>query len=178
MTDLDSVLPVAVAVFNERGYDGTSTEELSRRLGIAASKEELLRLALDHALEGLSEAAGKARALDAPAIDRLEVLVRGAVAVLESRLPYVTLLLRVRGNTDIERSAIERRKSFDALVASLVSEAERDGDVRADVDPKATARLLFGMINSITEWYRSGGHPASLADTVCEVAFDGLRVRR
>ena len=83
MTDLDSV----VEVFNERGYESTSPEELSRRLGIAASKEELLQLALDHALEGLSEAAGQARALDAPAIDRLEVLVRGAVAVLESRLP-------------------------------------------------------------------------------------------
>jgi AcrR family transcriptional regulator len=183
--DLDSVLHVAVEVFNERGYDDATMEELSRRLGIAKSaiyhhvsgKEELLRLALDHALEGLSEAAGQARALDAPAIDRLEVLIRGAVAVLESRLPYVTLLLRVRGNTDVERSALKRRRSFDALVASLVSEAERDGDVRADIDPKATARLLFGMINSITEWYRSGSHPASLADTVCEVAFDGLRVR-
>jgi AcrR family transcriptional regulator len=127
--DLDSVLSVAVSVFNERGYDGTSMEELSKR---------------------------QARVLDAPAIDRLELLIRGAVAVLESRLPYVTLLLRIRGNTDIERSAIERRKSFDALVASLVSEAERDGDVRADVDPKATARLLFGMINSIAEWYRPG----------------------
>jgi AcrR family transcriptional regulator len=174
MNDLDS----AVEVFNERGYESTSTDELSRRLGIAASKEELLRLALDHALEGLSEAAGQAQALDAPAIDRLEVLVRGAVAVLESRLPYVILLLRVRGDTDIERSAVERRRSFDALVASLVSEAERDGDIPADVDPKATARLLFGMINSIADWHRSGNHPASLADTVCEVVFDGLRARR
>lgn len=184
--DQDSMLRVAVQVFNERGYDGTSMEELSKRLGIAKSaiyhhvsgKEELLRLALDYALEGLAEAAGQARALEAPAIDRLELLIRGAVAVLESRLPYVTLLLRVRGNTDIERSALERRKSFDALVASLVSEAERDGDVRADVDPKATARLLFGMINSIAEWYRSGSHPAPLADAVCAVAFDGLRTRR
>jgi AcrR family transcriptional regulator len=184
--DLDSMLRVAVQVFNERGYDGTSMEELSKRLGIAKSaiyhhvsgKEELLRLALDYALEGLAEAAGQARALDAPAIDRLELLIRRSVEVLADRLPYVTLLLRVRGNTDIERAAIERRKSFDALVASLVSEAERDGDVRADVDPKATARLLFGMINSIAEWYRSGSHPASLADAVCAVAFDGLRTRR
>jgi hypothetical protein len=88
----------------------------------------------------------------------------------------VTLLLRVRGNTDIERSALERRRSFDALVASLVSEAERDGDVRADVDPRVTARLLSGMINSIVEWYRPAA-PVSLADAVCAVAFDGLILR-
>jgi AcrR family transcriptional regulator len=189
--DLETLLQVAAEVFNERGYDGSSMEDLSRRLGIAksaiyhhvAGKEELLRLALDRALDGWSEAAERARALDAPAIVRLEILVRGTVAVLESRLPYVTLLLRVRGNTSTERAALERRRSFDGLVASLVEEAERDGDIRADVDPKLTARLLFGMVNSLVEWYRPAG-PADtprvldLADAVCAIAFDGLRVRR
>ena len=76
------------------------------------------------------------------------------------QLPYVTLLLRVRGNTPVERSAIARRRSFDRLVADLVEEAERDGDIRADIDPKTTARLLFGMVNSIVEWYRPGNRPA------------------
>jgi AcrR family transcriptional regulator len=186
--DIESVLRAAVEVFNERGYDGASMEDLSRRLGIAKSaiyhhvsgKEELLRMALDRALDGWAEAAERAEELDAPAIERLEMLVRGTVAVLETRLPYVTLLLRVRGNTDVERAALERRRSFDRLVASLVEQAERDGDVRADVDPKVTARLLFGMINSIVEWYRPGARPAapvSLADAVCAIAFDGLRVQ-
>jgi AcrR family transcriptional regulator len=186
--DLESVLQVAVEVFNERGYDGASMEDLSRRLGIAKSaiyhhvsgKEELLRMALDRALDGWAEAAERARELDAPAIERLEMLIRGTVAVLETRLPYVTLLLRVRGNTDVEREALERRRSFDRLVASLVEEAERDGDVRADVDPKVTARLLSGMINSVVEWYRPGSRPAapvSLADAVCAIAFEGLRVQ-
>jgi AcrR family transcriptional regulator len=187
--DLETVLQVAVELFNERGYDGASMEDLAKRLGLAksaiyhhvAGKEELLRLALDRALDGWSGAAERARELDAPAIVRLEMLVRGTVAVLEAQLPYVTLLLRVRGNSDVERQALERRRSFDRLVATLVEEAERDGDVRADVDPKVTARLLFGMINSIVEWYRPDSRTAariSLADAVCATAFDGLRVRR
>jgi AcrR family transcriptional regulator len=187
--DLEAVLRVAVEVFNERGYDGASMEDLSKRLGIAKSgiyhhvsgKEELLRMALDRALDGLWEAADRARTLDAPAIVRLETLVRDAIAVLDSRLPYVTLLLRVRGNTDVERAALARRRAFDALVASLVEEAERDGDIRAGIDPKHAARLLFGTVNSIVEWYRpssSTGVPASdLADAVCAITFDGLRVR-
>ena len=192
--DLESVLRAAVEVFNERGYDGASMEDLSRRLGIAKSgiyhhvsgKEELLRMALDRALDGLWEAAERARSLDAPAIERLEALVRGAVAVLESQLPYVTLLLRVRGNTEAERAALARRRAFDALVASLVAEAEQDGDIRADIDPRLTARLLFGTVNSIVEWYRpapdgsadSGPGSVSLADALCAITFDGLRVRR
>ena len=186
--DLEAVLRAAVEVFNERGYDGASMEDLSKRLGIAKSgiyhhvsgKEELLRMALDRALDGLWEAGERARELDAPAVVRLETLVRDAIAVLVSRLPYVTLLLRVRGNTAVEREALARRRAFDALVASLVEEAERDGDIRADIDPKLAARLLFGTVNSVVEWYRpAAGVPASaLADAVSAIAFDGLRVRK
>jgi AcrR family transcriptional regulator len=186
--DLASVLVVAVELFNERGYDGTSMRDLAARLGIAksaiyhhvAGKEELLRLALDRALGGLSAAADRARVLPAPAIERLEYLVRGSVEVLEAESPYVTLLLRVRGNTDVERAALDRRRGFDRFVAELVAEAVRDGDVRPDADAMITARLLFGLVNSIVEWYRPdrGAGRASLADQVCAMAFDGLRARR
>ena len=185
--DLESLLAVAVGVFNERGYDGTSMEDLSRKLGISKSsiyyhvdsKEELLALALDRALDGLFSIANQVAASEAPAIDRLEQLVRGSVFVLADRLPYVTLLVRARGNTGTERRALARRRQFDEIVADLVKEAERDGDIRPDVDPAVTARLLFGLVNSLVEWYRPGTGPRAaqrLADAVCTVAFDGLRV--
>jgi AcrR family transcriptional regulator len=187
--DLESLLAVAVAVFNERGYDGTSMEDLSRRLGISKSsiyyhvdsKEDLLALALDRALNGLFSVADEVKASGEPAIVRLERLVRGSVQVLADQLPYVTLLLRARGNTSTEREALVRRREFDQIVADLVAEAERDGDIRPDVDPAVTARLLFGMVNSLVEWYRPGKRATSaaeLADAVCAVAFDGLRIRR
>ncbi len=187
--DLESLLAVAVAVFNERGYDGTSMEDLSRRLGISKSsiyyhvdsKEDLLALALDRALDGLFSVADEVRASSEPAIVRLESLVRGSVQVLADRLPYVTLLLRARGNTSTEREALVRRREFDQIVADLVARAEQDGDIRPDVDPAVTARLLFGMVNSLVEWYQPGRRATSapeLADAVCAVAFDGLRIRR
>jgi AcrR family transcriptional regulator len=186
--DLESLLAVAVTVFNERGYDGTSMENLSRRLGIAkssiyyhvGSKEDLLAMALDRALDGLFSVVAQVQARDEPAIDRLEHLVRGSVGVLADRLPCVTLLLRARGNTATERRALGRRRQFDQIVADLVKEAESDGDIRPDVDPAVTARLLFGMVNSIVEWYRPGRRSVDdgLADAVCAVAFDGLRIRR
>jgi hypothetical protein len=95
------------------------------------------------------------------------------------------LLLRARGNTPTERRALARRREFDQIVADLVAQAERDGDIRPDIDPVVTARLLFGMVNSVVEWYRPAGRapgdrdaPAELASAVSAIAFDGLRIRR
>jgi AcrR family transcriptional regulator len=186
--DLESLLEVAVKLFNERGYDGTSMEDLSRKLGISKSaiyhhvpsKEELLRLAVAQALDGLFAVAHDADLIEGPAIDRLEHLVRGSVAVLVEQLPFVTLLLRVRGNTKAERAALARRREFDQIVTELVKQAELEGDVRPDIDPAVTSRLLFGMVNSLTEWYRPrrGSTGTDLADAVCKIAFDGLRLNR
>jgi len=85
----------------------------------------------------------------------------------------------VRGNTKAERAALARRREFDNAVASLVKQARDEGDLRADVDPALIARLLYGMINSVTEWYRprDGGGSADLAGAIVAVAFDGLRLK-
>ena len=135
--DVDSLLAVAVAVFTERGYDGTSMEDLARASGLSKSslyhhidsKEQLLRLALERAVEPLFAVTQEPGAVDGRAIDRLEHVVRREVEVLAERLPYVTLLLRVHGNTEAERWALERRREFDRFVAGLVREAAADAQV-------------------------------------------------
>ena len=178
---------MAVKLFNERGYDGTSMEDLSRKLGITKSaiyhhvpsKAELLRLATGRALDSLFAEVDQLATVEGRAIDGLERLVRGSVVVLARQLPFVTLLLRVRGNTAVEREALARRRDFDRLVARLVTQAAAEGDLRSDIDPAVAARLLFGMVNSLIEWYRPRGAAAAdeLGRTVVAVAFDGLRVR-
>ncbi|MFI5528950.1 TetR/AcrR family transcriptional regulator [Kitasatospora sp. NPDC051853] len=181
---VDSLLAVTVGVFNERGYDGTSMEDLSRAAGISKSsiyhhvrgKEELLKLAVGRALDALFGILAEPEALTGRAVDRLEHVVRRTAEVLITELPYVTLLLRVRGNTATEQWALERRRDFDHQVAELVREAVAAGELRSDVEPRLATRLLFGMINSIVEWYRPGGkHTDGVAEALVHLAFDGLR---
>ncbi|HEX4813650.1 MAG TPA: TetR/AcrR family transcriptional regulator [Nonomuraea sp.] len=183
--DPESVLSIAVGVFNERGYDGTSMEDLARALGVTKSaiyhhvpgKEQLLARALDRALDGLSELVAEERASAGPAIERLERAVRRTVRLLIDRLPYVTLLLRVRGNSLTEQAALERRREFDAFVGRLVKEAAAEGGIRADLDPALVTPLLAGMVNSISEWYRPapGASADDLADALVTMVFSGLR---
>lgn len=184
--DPESVLSIAVGVFNERGYDGTSMEDLARALGVTKSaiyyhvpgKEQLLARALDRALDGLFAMIADPRATTGPALDRLEWVVRQSVAILVERLPYVTLLLRVRGNSRTEQAALERRREFDRFVSHLVKEAASEGQIRPDLDPALVTRLLFGTVNSITEWYQPtrGTTADNLATTILRMTFDGLRV--
>ena len=184
--DQRQVLDIAVAAFIEHGYDATSMGVLADRLGLSKSaiyhhfpsKVDLLRLALDEALTALEAVLTTPDAVAGPAADRLAVVLRGAVEVLVDKLPYVTLLLRVHGNTEVERDALARRRRFDRTVAALVAEACAEGSLRSDIDPRIVTRLLFGMINSIVEWYRPGGPESTrkLADDVLAVALDGLRV--
>ena len=181
--DQQSVLRVAIELFNRQGYDATSMGDLARELGLTKSaiyhhvpsKEHLLESAIDEALDALAASLDEVAAttgLDAGT--RLRAAVRGSVVVLVEHLPAVTLLLRVRGNTPAEKAALRRRREIDDRLAEMVRAAADAGAIRDDVDPLLTSRLLFGMVNSMTEWLRSESRVDELADTVAALAFDGL----
>ncbi|MER7923317.1 TetR/AcrR family transcriptional regulator [Streptomyces sp. NPDC096057] len=199
--DRDSLLEVAVVVFNERGYDGTGMEELARRLGLSKSsiyhhvsgKEELLELAVNRALDALfavldEEEAGPRDGVDGAvgngssgptATARMKRVVHRSVEVLAAELPYVTLLLRLHGNSEVEQRALARRREFDHRVAELMARAAAEGGIRADIDPHLASRLLFGTVNSLVEWYRPERDLTvqTLADALTTILFDGLHGR-
>jgi len=185
--DRAQILEVAVGLFIEQGYDATSVADLAARLGLTKSalyhhfdsKEQLLAEALDHALSALEGVLTEPEATVGTPAERLGFVLRAAVEVLIERLPSVTLLLRVRGNSATERDAIERRRAFDQQVTELVTEAQAAGLVRPDIDGAVTTRLVFGMINSIVEWYRPEGpiDRERLAHDVVTIALDGMRTR-
>ena len=179
------MLRVAVDLFNRQGYDGTSVGDLARELGLTKSaiyhhvpsKEHLLERAVGEALDALTAALDDVSARTGlTAEQRLRDAVRSSVTVLVEHLPAVTLLLRVHGNTPVEQAALARRREVDRRLATMVRDAVAEGGVRDDLDPLLVSRLVFGMVNSLTEWVRGGSaaDAVALADAVSTLAFDGL----
>lgn len=185
--DQQTVLRRAIELFNRQGYDGTSMGDVARELGLVKSalyhhvpsKEALLAAALDEALDALTVAIDRAGS-GPTALARLRTALHESVRVLVEHLPAVTLLLRVRGNSEVEQAALRRRRELDERLAALVSDAVAEGSVRDDVPADLASRLLFGMVNSLVEWYRPDGRldAETLAASVVGVAFDGLTTGR
>ena len=183
--DHETVLRRAIDLFNRQGYDATSMGDLARELGLTKSaiyhhvpsKEHLLASGLDEALDALSSTvAAIAATSDQPAEARLRTAIRSSVEILADHLPAVTLLLRARGNSDVEQAALARRRAIDDALAELVRDACREGSLRTDIEPELISRLLFGMVNSSVEWFHPAGavDAAVLADAITGIAFDGL----
>jgi AcrR family transcriptional regulator len=184
--DQQTVLRRSIALFNRQGYDATSVGDLAKELGLTKSaiyhhvpsKEHLLSAALDEALDGLTAVIETSlnAAPGTSAYERLRAAVQQSVFVLVDHLPAVTLLLRVHGNSEVELAALTRRRVLDEKLAGLVQAAVDEGALRDDIPPDLISRLLFGMVNSLVEWYRPGGPVEAdvLARALGNLAFDGL----
>lgn len=186
--DQATVLRRAIDLFNRQGYGATSMGDLARELGLSKSaiyhhvpsKEHLLAAGLDEGLDALSSTVTTIAATsDLPAQDRLRTAIRSSVEILVDHLPAVTLLLRARGNSEVEHQALDRRRAIDDALAQLVRDAVREGSLRTDIEPELISRLLFGMVNSSVEWFHTGGAVTAdtLADAITGIAFDGLAPR-
>lgn len=160
--DRQTLVDLCVKVFNRHGYDATSMGMLATELGISKSaiyhhvktKEDILQSALTEALGGLEEIMETAESTAGPATNKIEALIVGAVRVLVEKQPSVTLLLRLRGNSEVETDALKRRRNLTNRLASLIATAQAEESVRDTVDPQTMARLIFGTINSLADWYQ------------------------
>lgn len=182
--DIDSLTDVALRVFAERGYDGASMDDVARAAGITkasiyhhvSGKEALLERGLTRALDALFAILEEAPSRDGRPAERLRAIVRRVAETTLSHLPEVTVLFRVHGISKIPRDALDRRRAFDRYVADLIVAGQRAGEVRADLDPRVASRLIFGMSNSIVEWYgpKSRITPQRLVDSIVGLIFEGI----
>lgn len=183
----EDVIRIAVNQFNTHGYEATSMGALATTLGVSksaiyhhiTSKEEILVEATDQALEALFDVIEEADATPGTAEDRLAAVISGATRVLCEKPENVTLLLRLRGNTEVEKQILERRRLITRRFIDFVASAQEEGAVRSTLDAGMVARLTFGMINSLVEWYRPDGpiSPEELSEIMPDFVFRGLAAR-
>ena len=180
--DVDSLTDVAVQVFSARGYDATRMEHIAKAANVSKSslyhhvtnKEELLSRALERAMGVLTGILDEPAAKGGSARERLEFVLRRVAEAELRHLPEVSLLLRVQGNTDVERWALDQRRRFQERLVKLVRDAQRAGEIAAHVDARLFVRLVLGMSNSLVDWYRPDGtwSPRQVCDAIVGLAMN------
>lgn len=182
--DIETVTSAAVRVFNRHGYEAASMEDVARETGLTksslyyhvSSKEELLARAVERGFKWLLGVLEEPEAKSGTPLARLRHIVYRSVIITLEFVQEVELLQRVKGNTPTERQAMARRRRFDREVAALIRQAAAAGQIRTDVAPDLLTRLIFGMGNSITQWYRREGRlkPEQIAGAVSRLVFEGI----
>lgn len=182
------MLEVIVQVFNDRGYDAATLENIAKRLGLSksavyhhfTSKAAMLEMALNRVLGALEAVFADSQATSGTAQQRIAYVVRGAVQVACERQTYLKLLLRLHGNSEVELRAMERRREVDARMREMFDLARAEHTLSHELDPGLAERFTFGMVNSIVEWYRPDGRftPEQIADSLLRMLETGLHAQQ
>jgi AcrR family transcriptional regulator len=170
----DQILVAAQTVFRERGID-VPMKEIADRAGVGVGTlyrrfpdRTALITATGHAyLSGLADMAESAQREETRAWPRLCRLLRECA---ELRLGALASALEPSLYDDPQLTAARARVAEHVL--AMTTQAQADGDLRANIDPSDIAHLMTMQI-----YVLPGQSYANAARRVMEVVLEGLRAR-
>ncbi|MGO8685239.1 MAG: TetR/AcrR family transcriptional regulator [Thermoleophilia bacterium] len=152
----DRLFEAAVALIGERGYTGTTVDEIVERAGVAKgtvyyhfkSKAELFAALLDDGLERLATSF-RAATVDTPnATAALRALVHAELTYIQQYQAFSKLVMSEMWRLDRDwRDAIGKlRVHYGSVLAATIERGIQCGEFRADLDVQLTASALFGIV--------------------------------
>lgn len=176
--DEDTVVAAARDRFWDGGYAATSVDDLTAATGLGkgslygafGDKHALFVRALDgYCLESMDRVEAQLRQPGVSAYDRLaghvQAMVAGVVADSERRGCMIAKSSAELGasDADVDRVVGQSLTRWHGYLVECIAEAQRDGTVRADVDPEALATTLLGLMRGFEALRKGGTEPAQIA---------------
>jgi TetR/AcrR family fatty acid metabolism transcriptional regulator len=186
----DAILRAATDVFAERGYFNAQVADVARAAGVAAgtvylyfrSKDDVLVSIFERTMrEALDEGRAAVAAVPDPR-QRLRKLARLHLARLgRDRKLAVVFQVELRQSTKfMERLSATLLRDYLGLIRAAIVDGQRDGVFRADLNPTAAAKMLFGALDEMaTTWILSKRRYQleADADLVLDLFINGARIR-
>ncbi|HET8997271.1 MAG TPA: TetR/AcrR family transcriptional regulator [Acetobacteraceae bacterium] len=184
----ERILEEAVKLFYERGFTGTTLDDIAAELGVTKpfiythfrSKVELLAALCTPTIEMSLEAVENAAKGPGTPTQRLRRAIVDFTQVILSRQANIAIFFREEKNLAPE--ALEEitrlRKAFDRKLSGLLAEGVAAGEFTIG-DVSLTALVIGGMISWGYTWHRPGGRLGieELAERMAELTLQMVGVR-
>jgi len=183
----DAVIRAAAREFNRKGYHNTSLDDIAARLAVTkptvyyyvTSKEQLLFECFLAGVEQIRAAFRETRALELPARERLNAVLRHYGEAVASEFGWCMVRAEEQDLSPAMSRHIKALKSeIDQGIRRLIREGVQDGSI-GPCDPKMAAFALAGALNWIAHWYREDRSltGAEIADAFVTIFEAGMRPR-
>jgi AcrR family transcriptional regulator len=171
----ERILEEAVKLFYERGFTGTTLDDIAAELGVTKpfiythfrSKTELLAALCKPTIELSLGAVTQAASGPGSPTERLYRAIAGFTEVVLSRQANIAIYFREEKNLSPEALGEINglRKKFDRVLSKLLAEGVAAGEFDVG-DVSLTALAIGGMISWAYTWHRPEGRLA--IDDMCE----------
>ena len=151
----DTILERAVEEFGRNGLERAAISEIARRSGVSVgviykyykNKEELFEQCLTHSIAILSEVMEEAVSGEETLLGACEKLIRACIAFSKDHAPYIQMYHAI---THTDTQAGEYAQVIESVTAQtytkLLSMAQAEGEVRADLDPALGAMFFDNLL--------------------------------
>jgi AcrR family transcriptional regulator len=155
------ILDAAVRVFAAQGYEATRVGDIAAEAGVAyglvyhyyGSKDAVLEAVFQEAWGRLIAAVATAEEAGESAPEQLELVVKIVLRAWRDDPDLVRLLVReVTRSPHIQDELDQIGQAF-ATLERIVRRGQDAGTLRADVDPRSAAWMLYGALEEVlTGW--------------------------
>jgi AcrR family transcriptional regulator len=159
------VLDCAVKLFAEKGFDGTSINDIAAMTTLKKpslyhyfpSKQSILAAVLEDGIAELWPAAQDIARISDP-VERIRRLLAAHLSNFRRKLPHIVVFLleRTKVDADLAATYLEQRRQYDAFYVEAIREGQEQGLFRVD-DPVVLAYAILGMVNWMVQWYDPRG---------------------
>jgi AcrR family transcriptional regulator len=182
------VLDVAARLFSEKGFRGTSMDDIANELGILKgslyywidSKEALLtEILIGSTMNTIREAESLARQ-DVPSATRLRLLIRSHIQSWIDNPHNFSVFLAEHRWLDAEKAKLaeDERGMLEGFYKQVLREGIERGEFKLDErDVTIAVNGIFGLMNWFPRWYRPGGWASSehISDVFADMVINGLK---
>jgi AcrR family transcriptional regulator len=182
------ILDAAARTFRDKGYAATTLNDIADAAEIRAaslyyyfrSKEDLLDAVFGIGMQRVVDAVRQRSAAlpaNATLAQRIQVAIEAHLEMLLQQGDYTSANIRIFGQVpkSVQRKQLPLRQDYAEFWRELLETAQRNGEIRAEIDLGIMRMLIFGALNWCTEWADPRKGPVrEIARQACMLVLNGI----